>query len=104
MLTRASAESPHLANALPIGLGALGLVVATAMAVAAVVWALVPSMEWVGAFVLGAVVAPTDAVAAVSVFNRLGAPPRVTTVLEGESLVNDGIALVLFGIGVVVVG
>ena len=91
------------ANALPIGLGALGLVVATTMAVAAVVWALVPSMEWVGAFVLGAVVAPTDAVAAVSVFNRLGAPPRVTTVLEGESLVNDGIALVLFGIGVAAV-
>ncbi|MDA8303327.1 MAG: Na+/H+ antiporter [Actinomycetota bacterium] len=91
------------ANALPIGLGALGLVLATTMAVAAVVWALVPSFGWVGAFVLGAVVAPTDVVAAVSVFNRLGAPPRVTTVLEGESLVNDGIALALFGIGVAAV-
>ena len=52
---------------------------------------------------LGAVVAPTDTVAAVSVFKRLGAPPRVATTLEGESLVNGGIALALFGIGVAVV-
>jgi CPA1 family monovalent cation:H+ antiporter len=83
-------------NALPIGLGALGLVLATTFAVAGVAWAVVPSLGWVGAFVLGSVVAPTDPVAATSVFSRLGAPRSVTTILEGESLVNDGVALALF--------
>lgn len=91
------------ANALPVGLGALGLVLATTFAVAGLAWAVVPALGWVGAFVLGAVVAPTDPVAATSVFNRLGVPPHVTTILEGESLVNDGVALALFSIGVAAV-
>lgn len=91
------------ANAWPIALGALGLVLATTFTVAAVAWAVVPTLGWVGAFVLGAVVAPTDPVAATSVFTRLGVPANVTTILEGESLVNDGIALALFTIGVAAV-
>lgn len=91
------------ANALPVGLGALGLVFATTFAVAGLAWAVAPALGWVGAFVLGAVVAPTDPVAATSVFNRLGVPPHVATILEGESLVNDGIALALFSIGVAAV-
>lgn len=91
------------AHALPIGLGALGLVLATTFAVAGLAWATVPVLGWAGAFVLGAVVAPTDPVAATSVFGRLGVPPGVTTVLEGEGLVNDGVALALFSIGVAAV-
>ncbi|HET6795114.1 MAG TPA: Na+/H+ antiporter [Acidimicrobiales bacterium] len=88
------------ANAAPIGLSALGLVLATTFAVAAAVWAAPTGLAWGPAFVLGAVVAPTDPVSATAVLNRLGAPPRITTILEGESLVNDGIALSLFAIGV----
>ena len=87
-------------NALPIGLGALGLVLATTFAVAGATWAAAAPMGWVAAFVLGSVVAPTDPVAATSVLNRLGGPPKVTTILEGESLVNDGVALSLFSLGV----
>lgn len=91
------------AHALPIGLGALGLVLATTFAVTGLAAATVPALGWSGAFVLGAVVAPTDPVAATSVFGRLGVPPQVTTVLEGEGLVNDGVALALFSIGVAAV-
>lgn len=87
------------ANALPIGLGALGLVLVTTFAVAGATWAVEPQLSWYAAFVLGAVVAPTDPVAATSVFNRLGGPPHITTILEGESLVNDGVALSLFSLG-----
>jgi Na+/H+ antiporter len=88
------------ANALPIGLSALGLVLATTFAVAAAVWGLAGGFTWIPAVVLGAVVAPTDPVAATSVLERLGAPPRVTLVLEGESLVNDGISLTLLALGI----
>lgn len=87
------------ANALPIGLGALGLVLATTFAVAGATWMAAPRLGWAAAFVLGAVLAPTDPVAATSVLNRLGGPPSVTTILEGESLVNDGVALALFSLG-----
>ena len=91
------------ANALPIGLGALGLVLATTFAVAGVTWAAAAPVGWVAAFVLGSVVAPTDPVAATSVLKRLGGPPKVTAILEGESLVNDGIALSLFSLGLTAV-
>lgn len=91
------------ANALPIALGAFGLVLATTFAVAgATRWAY-PALGWTGAFVLGAVVAPTDPVAATSVLDRLGGPPKLTTILEGESLVNDGVALSLFTLGLAAV-
>ncbi|WP_244199965.1 cation:proton antiporter [Amycolatopsis thailandensis] len=56
---------------------------------------LVPDIGWPAAFALGAVISPTDAVAATSVGRRLGLPPRLLTVLEGEGLVNDASALVL---------
>lgn len=88
------------ANALPIGLGALGLVLATTFAVAGATWASDPRLGWVAAFILGSVVAPTDPVSAVSVFNRVGSPPKITAILEGEGLVNDGVALALFSLGV----
>ncbi len=88
------------ANAVPIGLSAFGLVLATTFAVALVEWAAVPGVRWTSAFVLGAIVAPTDAVAATSVLRRLEGPPHLTVILEGESLVNDGIALSLFSLGI----
>lgn len=84
------------ANAKTIGLLAVGLVVATMAGVAVVAHALVPALTWPAAFVLGAVVAPTDTVAAVAVFRRIGVPERIVTLVEGESLINDGTSLVLY--------
>jgi CPA1 family monovalent cation:H+ antiporter len=89
------------ANARPIGLLALGLVAATMLGVAAVAHAVVPGLGWPEAFVLGAIVAPTDPLAATSIARRLGVPRRVVTIVEGESLVNDGSALVLYRAAVV---
>lgn len=83
-------------SALPIAGLAVGLVLVTTFAVALVAhWAL-PGITWPSAFILGAVVSSTDAVAATAVANRLGIPRRLTALLEGESLVNDASALVLF--------
>jgi Na+/H+ antiporter len=79
----------------PILLLAVGLVVATAVVVAAVAH-VVFGLGWASAFVLGAVLAATDPLSATSVLRRLGAPRRVETILEGESLVNDGTALVTY--------
>ena len=82
----------------PIALLAVGLVTSTALAVAAVVSAFVPGIGFGEGLVLGAVVAPTDPVAAAGVFERLGAPRRVVDLVEGESLVNDATALVLYAV------
>jgi CPA1 family monovalent cation:H+ antiporter len=84
------------ANLRAIGLLSIGLVLATTVAVAAVAQALIPGLGWAPAFALGAIVAPPDAVAATAIFQRLGVPRRVVTILEGESLVNDATALVAF--------
>ena len=83
------------ANKRPISLLAFGLV-ATTMAAVAIV-----AHEWIGlpwavAFTLGAVVSPTDALAATEIASRLGVPRRIVSLIEGESLVNDGTALVLY--------
>src|SRR3954451_21051518 len=82
-------------NVRPIGFLAVGLVIATVVAVA-VAAHLVIGMGWPAAFVLGAVVAPTDPVAATGVLRELGAPGRLATILEGESLINDGSSLSVF--------
>ena len=84
------------ANLRPIMLLALGLVVATTAAVAVVAHAVVPGMSWAGGVALGAIVSPPDAVAAVAILRRLRIPRRVVVVLEGESLVNDASALILY--------
>jgi len=84
----------------PLALLAVGLVFLTAAAVAVVAHATVPQLSWAEAAVLGAVLAPTDAVAATSIFRRLGAPERVRLLVEGESMINDGTALVLYRIAV----
>ena len=87
-------------HATPIALLSVGLVLATAFAVAAVASVVVPGVGVAEGLVLGAIVAPTDPVAAAGVFARLGAPRRVVDLVEGESLVNDATALVLFGLAV----
>jgi len=53
-------------------------------------------LSWAVAFTLGAIVSPTDALAATEITRRLGAPRRIVSIIEGESLVNDGTALVLY--------
>ena len=94
------------ANARPIALLALGLVLATTAAVAVIAHAVVPGLGWAGAAALGAIVSPPDAVAAVAILRRLKIPRRVVVVLEGESLVNDATALVLYrtAVGAMVTG
>jgi CPA1 family monovalent cation:H+ antiporter len=84
------------ANLAPIVRLSIGLVIFTAVAVAFVAQALVPDIGWPAAFALGAIVAPTDALAATTVFRRLGAPRIVVTLIEGEALFNDATALVVY--------
>lgn len=88
-------------NAWSIGLLSVGLVLFTTFAVGFTAHLLVPGLPLAAACVLGAVVAPPDAVAAVSVAQRLGLPRRMTTVLVGESLFNDATALTAFRVGLV---
>jgi monovalent cation/hydrogen antiporter len=83
-------------NLRPIGLLAIGLVIATTIGVAVVAHAVVEGMSWEAAFVLGAVVSPTDPVAASAIASRLGAPRRFVTIVEGESLINDSTALIAY--------
>ena len=91
------------AHAMPIGLLAVGLVLVTVVAVAAAAhW--VAGVPWEMAFVLGAVLGPTDPVAATAVLRRVGAPARIQTILEGEALVNDGTGLTAYGVAVGAIG
>ncbi len=83
-------------SALPIAVLAVGLVCITSFAVAWVAHITLPGISWASAFILGAVVSSTDAVAATSVARRLGIPRRLIALLEGESLLNDASALVLY--------
>ena len=78
----------------------------TTAAVAVIAHALVPSMPWAAAVALGAIVAPPDAVAATAVLRSLRPPQRILTVLEGESLLNDASALLIYrvAVGAVVAG
>ncbi|HEY6708927.1 MAG TPA: Na+/H+ antiporter [Actinomycetota bacterium] len=88
------------ADARTISLLAVGLVLATTAAVAVVAHAMVDEMTWPAAFALGAIVSPTDPLAASAIGRRLGVPRRPLNVLEGESLVNDATALVAYRIAV----
>ena len=84
------------ANIRPIGFLAIGLVIATTVAVAIAARWLFPGMPWAVAVTLGAIVSPPDAVAAAAIVGRLPVPRRAIIILEGESLVNDASALVLY--------
>jgi CPA1 family monovalent cation:H+ antiporter len=95
-----------LENAGEIGLLVVGLVIVTTLAVAIVAHALIGGMSWGAAFVLGAIVSPTDELAAVPVLEYFRLPRHVIAIIEGESLLNDATALVIYAaaIGVVTSG
>jgi CPA1 family monovalent cation:H+ antiporter len=71
------------------------LVIVSALVTGFLLYMVLPDLDLAAAIALGAVISPTDAVAATSIGKRLGLPPRLIAVLEGESLVNDASALVL---------
>lgn len=96
------ASSPQAlrAEAGPLAFLSVGLVLLTMGAVAAVGHALIPGLGWEAAFILGAVVAPTDPVAAAASFSRMGVPERVQLLVGGEAIVNDATALVVYRVAV----
>jgi CPA1 family monovalent cation:H+ antiporter len=87
-----------------ISLLSTALVVVTAVAVAVTVHALVDGLPWAVCFALGAIVAPTDPLAATAIARRFDVPRRTINVLEGEGLINDASALVLYRIAVAAIG
>jgi len=87
-------------NARPIFLLAVALILVTIAAVAAVAHAIAPRIPWVAAFVLGAIVAPSDADVTTQNVRRLGLPARLVTILEGETLLNDTTAFVSYRMAV----
>lgn len=91
-------------NVRSILLLSVALVVVTTAAVGGIVVALLPGVGWPVALAIGAVVAPTDAVAATAVARRIGMPRRLVTILEGESLINDATALVALRTAIVAIG
>ena len=90
------------ANARAISMLAVGLVLAT-LVVVATIGHVAGGLTWAAAFALGAIVSPTDPLAATTIARRTGLPRRLVYVLEGESLVNDATALVAYRIAVSVV-
>jgi Na+/H+ antiporter len=88
------------ADARSITLLAVGLVLATTVTVAVAAHLLIEGLPWAACFALGAIVAPTDPIAATTIARRLGVPRRTVAVLEGESLINDASALVAYKVAV----
>jgi len=88
------------ANWRPVASLALGAVALTIVVVAIVSHSLVPGMPWSAAIALGAIVAPPDAAAATTVLKQLRPPHRLLVILEGESLFNDAIALLVYRLAV----
>jgi monovalent cation/hydrogen antiporter len=84
------------ANLRPISLAAFGLVFFTTGLVGWAVHEFIPNISWAEAFLLGAIISPPDAVAATSVTKGLGLHPRIVTILEGESLMNDASGLIAY--------
>ena len=93
----------HLVGILSLAIGA---VLFTTAAVAVAAKLVLPSLPWAACVVLGAVVAPPDAVSARAILQRVKLPRRLGTLLEGESLLNDatGLVLVRFGVAAVLTG
>ncbi len=94
------------ANLRPILQLAIGLVVVTSLVVAYIMPYLIPGFTMACGFVLGAIISPPDAVAATSIIDKSRVPKRISTILEGESLVNDATGLVIyqFAVAAVVMG
>src|SRR6266566_2162487 len=95
--------SDFRANLRSLTLSAVGLVLATMCAVAWAAHALIPGLPWAAAFVLGAIVSPTDPLAAATIMRRLDAPRRMVSTIEGEGLFNDVTALVAYRVAVAAV-
>jgi Na+/H+ antiporter len=83
-------------NLRPISLLAVGAVLLTTLVVGVVAHEVIDGMSWAAAFTLGAVLSPTDPVAASAIASNVGAPRRFVTVIEGESLVNDSTGLIAY--------
>ncbi len=99
LLYTAATDSSYLdlrAHMRPIALLSVGYVLFATLAVGWAAYLLVPSLPLPAALVFGAVVAPPDAVAATAVARRVGLPSRITTILQGESLVNDATAITAY--------
>ncbi|MEC4019513.1 Na+/H+ antiporter [Streptomyces sp. H27-D2] len=99
LLHTAALDSSYLdlrANLRPIALLSVGYVLFATLAVGFFAYAVVPDLPLTAALVLGAVIAPPDAVAATAIARKLGLPSRITTILQGESLVNDATAITAF--------
>ncbi|MFG2112642.1 Na+/H+ antiporter [Streptomyces sp. NPDC048718] len=99
LLYTAAVDSSYLdlrANIRPVALLSVGYVLFATVAVGWLAYALVPDLPLTAALVLGAVVAPPDAVAATAIARKLGLPHRITTILQGESLVNDATAITAY--------
>jgi Na+/H+ antiporter len=90
-------------NIFSILLLAFGLVIFTVIGVAHGVHWLFGGFDWKLGLVLGAIIAPTDALAATSIAERIGIPKRITALIEGESLVNDATGLLALEFGVAMV-
>lgn len=90
----------------PISLLAFGLVIITSVAVAFLTSSLIPGFTLAMGFLLGGIVSPPDAIAATSVLKNISVPKRITTILEGESLVNDASSLIVlrFALAAVITG
>lgn len=82
---------------------AIGLVFITTAGIATVAYYVIPDITWPLAFVLGAILSATDAVAAIGITKGLGLPHKTITILEGESLVNDASALVAYRLAIAAV-
>jgi Na+/H+ antiporter len=91
-------------NLRAISLLSIGLVIATVVVVAVAAHEFIGDLSWPVCFVLGAIVGPTDPVAATAIMRRLGVPRRLVSVVEGESLLNDATALVAYKIALAAVG
>jgi monovalent cation/hydrogen antiporter len=79
---------------------AIGLVIITTLAVAVLARGIIPGISLASAFALGAIVSPTDAIAATATFQRFMIPRRIVGIVEGEGLVNDATALVIYSYAV----
>ncbi|MGW8329842.1 Na+/H+ antiporter [Streptomyces sp. NPDC055897] len=99
LLHTAALESSYLdlrANLRPVALLSVGYTLFATVAVGYLAYLLVPDLPLTAALVLGAVIAPPDAVAATAIARRLRLPSRITTILQGESLVNDATAITAY--------
>ncbi|WP_409469774.1 Na+/H+ antiporter [Streptomyces sp. HC307] len=99
LLHTAATDSSYLdlrAQLRPVALLSVGYVLFATFAVGWAAYLIVPGLPLTAALVLGAVVAPPDAVAATAIARRVGLPSRITTILQGESLVNDATAITAY--------